>query len=465
VTRGTRAALVVATALAVWAVPAPAGVSEGTWRLFAIFVATVVGLVVQPLPMGAVVLSASVLAALVGAVPARAVLSGFANATVWLIVAAFLFARAFVVTRLGRRIAYLLIGRLGRSTLGLAYAVALADLVIAPATPSNTARAGGILYPIVRSLAAALGSEPGPTARRAGAYLIATEYQCNVVTSAMFMTAMAASPLAVELAADAGVVIPWGTWALAGLVPGLVSLALVPAVLFVMARPEVTRTPAAPALARAELAALGRLGRGEAVLLAVFAGLLALWATSQLHGVDATLVALVGVAVLLATGVLGWNDVLGETKAWDALVWFGGLVMMAGQLNEQGLMGRFGERLAAGLEGWPSRAALVALTLVYLFAHYAFASMTAHVTALYPVFLATAIAAGAPPLLAALVLAMFSNLNGSLTHYASGPAPIYFGSGYVDLASWWRLGFVVAVVNVIVWLGLGFPYWKFLGLW
>lgn len=464
-TRNWRAAVVVLAALAVWALPAPAGVEASTWRLFAIFVATIVGLVVQPLPMGAVVLTASVLAALVGAVPVRALLSGFANATVWLIVAAFLFARAFVLTGLGRRIAYLLIGALGRSTLGLAYAVALADLAIAPATPSNTARAGGILYPIVRGLAAALGSEPGPTARRAGTFLMVTEYQCNVVTSAMFMTAMAASPLAVELAAGVGVVIPWGTWALAGLAPGLLSLALVPALLFVLARPEVTKTPKAPAIARAELTALGPLKRSEAVLLAVFAGLLALWATSQLHGLDATLVALLGVVALLATGVLGWEDVLGETRAWDALVWFGGLVMMAGQLNEQGLMGLFGSRLAAGLDGWPWLAALVALALVYLFAHYAFASMTAHVTALYPVFLATAIGAGAPPLLAALVLAIFSNLNGSLTHYAGGPAPIYFGSGYVDLATWWRLGFVVAVVNAIVWLGIGLPYWRLIGLW
>jgi DASS family divalent anion:Na+ symporter len=465
VTRNWRAAVVVLAALAVWALPAPAGVEASTWRLFAIFAATIVGLVAQPLPMGAVVLAGSVLAALVGAVPVQALLSGFANATVWLVVAAFFFARAFVVTGLGRRIAYLLIGRLGRSTLGLAYAVALADLVVAPATPSNTARAGGILYPIVRSLAAALGSEPGPTARRAGTFLVVTEYQCNVVTSAMFMTAMAASPLAVELAAGVGVVIPWGTWALAGLAPGLLSLALVPALLFVLARPEVTKTPEAPAIARAELTALGRLKRSEAVLLAVFAGLLALWATSQLHGLDATLVALVGVAVLLGTGVLGWDDVLGETKAWDALVWFGGLVMMAGQLNEQGLMGLFGSRLAAGLDGWPWLAALLVLALIYLYSHYAFASMTAHVTALYPVFLATAIAGGSPPLLAALVLAMFSNLNGSLTHYAGGPAPIYFGSGYVSLAAWWRLGFVVSVVNVVIWLGLGLPYWKLLGLW
>jgi len=464
-TRGVRAALVVVTALGVWAVPAPAGVEASSWRLLAIFVATIVGLIVQPLPMGAMVLVSLTVAAAARTVSVGTALSGFANGTVWLIVSAFLIARAFVVTGLGRRIAFGLIGVLGRSTLGLAYAVAFADLVIAPATPSNTARAGGILYPIVRSLGSALGSEPGPTARRAGAFLLLSGYHCNMVTSAMFMTAMAASPLAVELAGQAGVTIPWGTWALAGLVPGLVSLALVPALLFAMARPEVTRTPAAPATARAELAALGPLGPKQIVLAAVFAGSLSLWATSHLHRLDATLVALVGVAALLATGVLAWGDVLGETRAWDALLWFGGLLTMAGQLNKLGVMSWAAGRLAAGLKGWPWLAALVALALIYLFAHYAFASMAAHVTALYPIFLATAIAAGAPPLLAALVFAFFSNLNGSLTHYASGPAPIYFGSGYVDMAAWWRLGFVVALVNVVVWLGLGFPYWKFLGLW
>ena len=103
--------------------------------------------------------------------------------------------------------------------------------------------------------------------------------------------------------------------------------------------------------------------------------------------------------------------------------------------------------------------------LIYLYAHYGFASMTAHITAMYSAFLVVAIAAGAPAYLAALGFAYFSNLNASMTHYATGPAPIYFGAGYVSLPTWWRLGFLISVVNIIIWIVIGFPYWKMLGLW
>jgi len=459
-------AIVLSVAVIIWLIPHPEGVSADAWHLLAIFAATIVGLIVQPMPLGAMVILAVTSIALLGIVPARTALTGFANGTVWLIVSAFLLARAFIVTGLGRRIAFLLIRAFGRRTLGLAYAVAAADLAIAPATPSNTARAGGILYPIVRSLASALGSEPGDTARKVGAYLIKTEYQVTIITSAMFMTAMAANPLVVELAAETSDVrLTWGGWALGAILPGLISLAVVPWLLYKIYPPEIKETPAAAQLARDELEKMGPMTRAEKILLTVFIGILILWATSQLHGIYATTVALIGLSCLLVTNVLSWQDVLGERGAWDALVWFGGLVMMAGQLNALGLVAWFADEVSGRVSSWPWLAALMVLAAVYFYAHYAFASMTAHVTALFPAFLAVAIAAGAPPYLAALIFAYSSNLNGSLTHYATGPSPIYYGSGYVDLPTWWKLGLVISIVNITIWTVVGFPYWKALGLW
>src|SRR5690349_25026401 len=101
-------------------------------------------------------------------------LSGYGNVTVWLILAAFLFARGLVVTRLGERIAYSIVQRVGGSPLGLGYSIVLADLVMAPMTASNTARAGGILFPITLNVARVFGSEPGPSAGRIGAILMQT---------------------------------------------------------------------------------------------------------------------------------------------------------------------------------------------------------------------------------------------------------------------------------------------------
>jgi len=458
--------IVIAVFLGIWLIPAPGGLTPQSWLLFAIFSATIAGLIVRPIPMGAVVLVGITVSALSGAVPSAAALKGFSNPTIWLIVIAFLFARAFIVTGLGRRVAFLFISVFGKHTLGLAYSLVLSDLVIAPATPSNTARAGGILYPIVRSLATSFGSEPGESSRKIGAYLVKNGYQCDLVTSAMFMTSMAANPLAAELASEvAGVQLNWGMWALAGLLPGLISLAVIPLILYKLYPPEIRSTPEAPDWARRMLSEMGRVSKEEKILTLVFLGILVSWATSQFHSVHPTVIALGGVSTLLIFGVLKWADVLGEKGAWDALIWFGGLVMMASQLNELGFIRWFAENVSGLVSGMSWLVALIVLLLVYFYSHYGLASMTAHVTAMFPVFLVAAIAAGAPPLLSALGLAFFSNLNAGMTHYGSGPAPIYFGSGYVEFADWWKLGFIISVVNLIIWIGIGFPYWKFLGLW
>src|SRR6478672_8410041 len=152
------------------------------------------------MPSGAVMVIASTAGTLLGLFTLQEALSGYANVTVWLIVAAFLFSRAFLKTRLGERIAYNIVNRLGRSPLRLGYSIVLADLVMAPMTPSNTARAGGILFPITLNVARAFGSEPGPTASHMGAFLMNTLYQGDLIVSAMFLTATAPNPMVAEIA-------------------------------------------------------------------------------------------------------------------------------------------------------------------------------------------------------------------------------------------------------------------------
>ena len=450
----------------IWFIPNPEGVSVEAWRLLAIFVATIAGLILQPIPMGAVVLLGMILTVLFGVRTIGEALSGFSNGVVWLIVMAFLLARGFIKTGLGRRIAFLMIRAFGKTTLGLGYAIVISDLIIAPATPSNTARAGGILFPIVRSLSASYDSEPGPTSRKIGAYLMQTEFQGTCITSAMFLTAMAGNPLVAELASDVlGIQLTWGSWALAALVPGLISLAVIPYLLYKVYPPEIKNSPEAPQIANKELEAMGPMKLTEKVMLAVFVIAVTLWATAQFHDLNATTVAILGVSLLLVSGVLAWNDVLSEKGAWDALIWFGGLVMMAGALNTLGLIDWFSEVVASSVAGWSWITAFLVIILVYVYSHYGFASLTAHITAMFIPFATVAVLAGTPPYLAALSLGFFSNLNASITHYGTGPAPIYFGAGYVDMGAWWKLGFLVSVVNLIIWLGAGSVWWRILGLW
>ncbi len=464
--RIVRGLIVVIIGLIIWFSPIPTGVKKEAWHLLAIFVATIVGLILTPLPQGAMVIIGVMMTGLTETLKIGPMLSGFANNTVWLIVAAFLLTRGFIKTGLGRRIAFLFIRAFGRKTLGLAYAIAASDLVLSPATPSNTARAGGIIYPIVRALTSTFGSEPGPTARKIGAYLMMMEYQAVIVTSATFMTAQAASPLLVELAKKtANISISWGMWALAGIVPGLLCLIINPYILYKIYPPEIKETPQAAEMAHNELQKMGPMKRSEKILLAVFFLILALWVTSEWNKLDATVVALIGVGIMILTGVINWEDVLAEKGAWDALIWFGGLVMMAGGLNQLGFMKWIADSVAGRVAGLAWLPALLVLTLVYFYAHYGFASVTAKVTAMFPPFLAIAMVAKAPPQLTVLLFGICSALGAGLTHYGTGPSPIYYNAGYMELGTWWKFGLFFSIVNIVIWFGVGLPWWKIIGLW
>jgi DASS family divalent anion:Na+ symporter len=452
-------------AAGLWLLP-HGGFDGARWGLLCLFGATVAALVTRPLPAGAVVVLALTAGVLLRLVSLPEALSGFSNPTVWLIVAAFLFARGFVQTRLGERIAYGIIARLGGRPLPLGYAIALADLVMAPITPSNTARAGGILFPVTLNIARVLGAEPGSAARPIGAFLLMTLYQSDLVVCAMFLTAVAPNPLLAELARSAsGVDVTWTGWALAAAVPGAISLALVPAVTFRLCPPRVADTRPAQALATDRLRAMGPMTRSERRMVGVFVLLLTLWLTGEWHGISATAVAYLGVSLLLILRVLDWRDVLGETGAWDALVWFGGLVALAAALQDAGFPDALAQGVAGRVGDWVWTWALVLLLVVYYYAHYAFASLAAHVTAMFPAFFAAAIGLGAPPLLTVFAFGAFSSLNAATTHYGTGPAPIIFGAGYLTQAAWWRIGFVVSIVHMAIWLPAGFAWWRVIGLW
>ena len=331
---------------------------------------------------------------------------------------------------------------------------------------SNTARAGGIIYPIMRSLALGFGSDPDKpeTCRKMGSFLTMTAYHGNIITSAMFMTAMAANPLAAKLATDAGFEITWGSWALAASVPGIISLAVVPYLLYKMYPPEIKATPNAPGIAQERLDEMGPMSISEWIMLFTFITLIILWIFGNSIGVHGTTAGIIGLSVLLVSGVLTWNDVISEKGAWDTLVWFAALVMMATYLNKLGMIGWFGTTMEESISGVSWTTAFPIIICIYFYSHYLFASSTAHVSAMYAAFLAVGVAVGIPGMLLALTLGFVSNLYAVVTHYGMGPAPVLFGSGYVDLKTWWILGFIMSIVFLIIWMGIGGLWWKVIGL-
>lgn len=461
-----RAGIPVALGIAIWFLPVPAGLTAQAWHLFALIVAIISGFILQPLPIGAVALIGMTVVALTKTLNMSEALGGFASPSIWLIAAAFFFSRGFIKTGLGARIAYILLQAIGDSTLKVAYAFTLSGLFVAPATPSSTARAGGVIFPILRSVISVLGSEPGSTSRKAGAFLIMSYYQVDGVLSAMFMTAMTGNPLATELALKtAGIEISWGMWTLAALVPGVIGMIAVPYFVYRIYPPEMKYSPEAKELARTELAKLGPITRPELILLGVFILALTLWCTGPITKLNPTLVGLIAVSIMLIGKVIDWKDVLNENGAWDTVIWMGVLVGLASQLSSKGFIPWFAKTVGASMVGvsWP--VALAALFVIYLYSQYGFASMTAHVAAMYAAFLAVAVSLGAPGYLSALLFCYAGCLCYSLTHYSAGPGPIFYGANFVPLPTWWRIGFVTSLLHLVIWGGTGPFWWKILGLW
>ncbi len=347
----------------------------------------------------------------------------------------------------------------------MGYSLVATDLVLAPAIPSNTARAGGVVFPILQSITrTVLGDDPvkGP---QTSAFLTLVTYQGTVITSAMFVTSMVANPLIVQLAATQGIVITWAGWTVAAIVPGLLSLVVIPLVIYAACRPGFVKTPEAPAFARAALKEMGPMKRGERLMSIISIVMIVMWIFGTVLSLDPTATAIMAIAALLLTGVLTWDDLCSQREAWDTYVWFATVVMMATFLAQFGLIKWFSEQVGPVFQGIGWIPGLLGLSLTYFYTHYFFASITAHVTAMYLPFLVLAIGLGAPPQLAAMLLAFFSSLFACLTHYGTPPGAILFGGGHVSLGTWWRVGLLVSFVNIGIWLGIGALWWKVLGLW
>ena len=339
-----KAAAPAAAWLAITCCPAPAGLAANAWRYFALFAAAIIGLITAPIPAAAIGLLAVTAATVMGYVAAdpgdsiQWALSGFSNSSVWLIYGAFVLSTGYTKSGLGRRIALVSVKLLGQRTLGLGYAVALADLLLAPGTPSNTARSGGMIYPVIRHIPGLFGSEPGPTARRMGGYLMWTAFASTAVTSSMFLTSLAPNLIASSLVKETtGWEIGWRQWFVGFLPIGGLLLGVLPLLVYVVYPPEVKSSKGAPAWASQELAKMGGFSLSELVMAVLVGAALVLWIFGQDY-VNATTVVLIVISLMILTKVLDWEDILGNQEAWNVLVWFATLVALADGLNRVGFV-------------------------------------------------------------------------------------------------------------------------------
>ncbi|MDH1604104.1 anion permease, partial [Empedobacter sp. GD03739] len=459
-------------AVILWNIPTPDGVAPNAWHLFAIFAATIIGIILKAAPMGTMCMLAIGVTALTQVLaPDDAgksitkALTGFGDKIIWLIGISFFIARGFIKTGLGNRIAFIFIRIFGKSSLGLAYGLGLADLCLAPAIPSNTARGGGIIYPIMKSMAISFDSHPDKpeTHKKLGSFLTLNSYYMNLITSSMFLTGTASNPMCQKFAADLGINITWMSWAAAGFVPGMVAFIIVPLVLYKIFPPELKKTTDAPKMAAQKLKEMGAITKHEWLMLLAFVILLSLWIFGGSLSIDATTTAFIGLTLLLLTSVLTWEDVKSEKGAWDTIVWFAVLVMMASSLNELGFIDWFSNLIKGEIGGLSWQVAFPVIVLVYFFSHYIFASATAHVAAMYAALLGVGVSLGVPPMLLAMMLGFMGSIYGVLTHYGHGPAPVYFGSGYVELKTWWLKGLEIGIVLLIIYMAVGGLWMKVLG--
>ncbi len=462
----TKFIICVFIAVAIWLCTGYTDVTAKAWHIFAVFIAVICSFILRPYPMGMMVLMGLLALVISSTLTIKESLSGFADSTVWLVVAAFLLAGAMIETGLGRRIALNLVKKLGKTIKGLAYAICGSEFILASVMPSNTARGGGIHAPIVNSLSHSLGSTKSHHPERAGQYLSLVGGHANLIAAAMFMTGMAANPLVSKAVNQVyGIEFGWSTWLLGSIVPGLISLLILPQVIHRLTKPTLSDGRAAQKKATEELKDMGPMSTREKVMMVVLILMLLLWTTKFIHGIGTTTVALIGVLVLLITKAQTWDDIIKNEMAWDTLIWLGGLLTMANLLLEYGFIQWFVDIVQSSVGSVTGLTAIIILGIIYFYSMYAFSMLTGHIAAMVGPFLAVSLAVQGQPLVAAAIFAYFSCLCGCTTNYSSGPIIIYFGLGYVEAPKWFSVGFIVSLCHITVWIGAGLVWWKILGWW
>lgn len=462
--------------------PVPDGMPPQAWHYFAVFVAMIVGMILEPIPATAISFIAVTICVIgshyvlfdaseladpefnAGKQALKWGLAGFSSSTVWLVFGAFIFALGYEVTGLGRRIALFMVKFMGKRTLTLGYAIVIIDIMLAPFTPSNTARTGGTVFPVIKNLPPLFKSFPNdPSSKRIGGYLMWMMVIGTSLSSSMFITGAAPNVLGLEFVGKiAGIHISWLQWFLSFLPVGIILLIVAPWLSYILYKPEITHSEEVSNWAGGALKEMGRLTRQEMTLIGLVLLSLSLWVFGG-KIINATAVGLLAVSLMLALHVVPWKDITKYHSAWNTLVNLATLVVMANGLTRSGFIDWFANTMSQHLEGFSPSGTVVALVLVFYFAHYLFASLSAHTATMLPMILAVGKGIPGVPMEHLCILLVLSiGIMGCLTPYATGPGVIIYGCGYVKSKDYWRLGAIFGVVFISLLLLVG---WPILALW
>lgn len=451
----------------IYLIPRPAAVSANGWYLLAVFVSILLASALGAVSIGLASFIGIFFLIATRIITTQTAFSSYSESLVWLIVCADCLSLGITKTGLGQRIAYNLIKRIGKKTLGAGYALVLCEIILSLLVPSASSRAAGIVFPIAKSLSESYGSrvEDG-TEKKAGAFLLLTGIHSNLISCSFFMTSSGVNLLALTMAKALGVtdIITFRSWFFIGVVPAVISFIVVPMVIYFTCPPEVKEMENVKEVMDAKLRELGPIKRSEKVMIAVFVIVVTLWVFGAKFNLDSTTVAVLGMVTIIAAGVVTWKEFTGKSGTWDLFLWLGAFMMMAGQLNKLGVIGWISGLVKENIAGIPWWQALIVVVLVMYYLHYLFASNTVHFTALFSAFLAVLLSIGAPPVLSIILLVNISALSSGLTHYGVIQGSAYFAAGYVEQKKWWSVGLIVSLVHLIIWLGIGMLWWKVIGL-
>ena len=439
--------------IVIWHLPIPWDLSPDSWYLFTIFITAIIGVLLEALSIFTASVIALVAVVLLRVLPPEKAFSGFSESFILLILAAFLVAKGVIKSGLGRRIAFLLIRRFGRSTLNLGYCIVATDTFLGPAIPSNTARSG-ILYPIAHALSLDTGSLPTPEGRkRTGSYLMMTAISGHTISSALWFTGMAANPVGAGIAAQFGVNMNFGNWFFVASVPCIIALIAIPFLLYKLFPPENKYTPEAPEMAKKALQEMGPMSSKEWIMGITFFGMILLWAFSPVLNINLAIVAFLGLSILILANVYTLEDIRqGAGDALETYVWFAILYMMSTSLNDMGFMKTLGAQIATYISGYNWVTVYILLTVLYVLIHYLFVSQTAHLLALYAVFLQVAVNAEVPAALMAFMLSFATNYFAVMTPQASSSNVLFAGSGFLPSEDIYKQGAIITVLNTAIFL-------------
>ncbi|MBD3806333.1 DASS family sodium-coupled anion symporter [Sulfuricurvum sp.] len=444
--------------LTLWFLPPPLHFSLNVWHLFTIFIATIIAILFNLIPIITAALIALAVSVLSGVIEPSKAYAGFSESFILLIVAAFLVSHAVHKSGLGKRLSLHIIQKFGHSTLGLGYSVIATDILIAPAFASNTARSG-VLYPIVYALAHDCGSRvEDNTHRRVGSYLMMTSMAGLTISSGLWLTAMAVNPIGVGIAAKMGITITFGSWLLYAFLPTLIAFVLIPWMLYKIFPPELKETPEAPQKAAEALKMMGRISRNEWITAGVFISMLTLWVLSGIFPIDKAAVAFGGLGILMITRVFGIEDFKSQGEILSTLIWFAILFALSTQLVEQGFMNAVSEHFTQYLHGLSWVSIYLLLILIYVVIHYLFVSQSAHLLALFGIFLSIGVEAGVPSELMAMMLLFASNFNATITPQGSSCNAIYLSSGYISAREIYIYGGAVTLLAFLIFMIIGTPW-------